>query len=483
MKEVLVLEDGSLNLPYIFLKLDELFPYIIGCLLISFAMVIILHQFKGNKNTKSSNLSTSLPSMAHGILFGKDDKGLILYSPSDKEGHIAIFGGSGTGKTTALLIPSLETFDGNFICIDISGDIRKNVSKENCLIFKPEDINNSTKYNVFYEIDKETNKIATNQGLTALSHLVFPDLPPTANDVTSYFHYEARNVFSSALIAFYHEKLDFPEICELIVKSSYQTLFAIIDEIGEPTAIELINRYEGNNEKNLAGIYQTLVSEISLFATNDYVKQSLGRSSEDKEFTPVSLESKSIFFEISDSLLEVYAPLIRLIISQLFSYCLNRENYKRPHILFALDEVASFGRIDILPPLRKFRKKNCRIMICTQSLADLDLIYGTNERNAMLNNFAFKVVLSATDYDTMLYFSKLTGQREIKKTSVSYGGKGKSTTESTLKEASVEPEEFSKLGNKLVLLYPGGYKILKKNFFFKKGLLERLKGVLKWFQK
>lgn len=482
MKELepLVLEDGSLNLPYIFIKTDEYFPYIVTLLLATFTLVILLGQFKGGGTTKGSNLSTSVPSKAHGILFGKDNKGLILHSPSQKEGHISIFGGSGTGKTTALLIPTLRTFKGNFFCIDISGDIRKNVDIDNCLIFKPEDINNTTKYNVFYKIDKiKDNKKEINQELTALSHIVFPDLSPDSDDASLYFQYEARNIFSSALIAFYHKKFSFGEICSLIVKCSYQTLFNLIDETENTDAIELINRYEGNNEKNVSGVYQTLVSGISLFATNDYVKRCLCKGSCEDIFTPEVLEKKSIFFEVSDSLLEVYAPLIRLIVSQLFSYCLNRENYTTPHILFALDEVASFGRLDIIPPLRKFRKKNVRIMICTQSLADLDLIYGTNERNAMLNNFAFKVVLSATDYDTMSYFSKLTGQKEIKKRSISYSGKGRSTTESTIKEASIEPEEFSKLGDKLVLLYPGGYKLLKKNFFFKKGLLNRLMGVFK----
>ena len=53
-----------------------------------------------------------------GLLGGKK-----VYLPCDGEGHIAIFGGSGQGKTSALLIPSLRVWQGPFFCIDISGDI------------------------------------------------------------------------------------------------------------------------------------------------------------------------------------------------------------------------------------------------------------------------------------------------------------------------------------------------------------------------
>lgn len=42
-----------------------------------------------------------------GLLGGKK-----VYLPCDGEGHIAIFGGSGQGKTSALLIPSLRVWQG-----------------------------------------------------------------------------------------------------------------------------------------------------------------------------------------------------------------------------------------------------------------------------------------------------------------------------------------------------------------------------------
>ena len=52
-----------------------------------------------------------------------------------------------------------------------------------------------------------------------------------------------------------------------------------------------------------------------------------------------------------------------------------------------------------------------RIMVLTQSLADLDIIYGKDERKAMLGNFKFTVLLGCKDTETQEYFSKMIGDR------------------------------------------------------------------------
>ena len=87
-----------------------------------------------------------------GLLGGKK-----VYLPCDGEGHIAIFGGSGQGKTSALLIPSLRVWQGPFFCIDISGDISKNVPGEKKALLAPDDPEHSVIYNVFDEIDRASD--------------------------------------------------------------------------------------------------------------------------------------------------------------------------------------------------------------------------------------------------------------------------------------------------------------------------------------
>ncbi|WP_462133761.1 DDE-type integrase/transposase/recombinase [Peptostreptococcus stomatis] len=81
------------------------------------------------------------------MIFGKKFN-RYYYSDTYSEGHISVFGGSGLGKTSAVLITTLRNWHGTSFVIDISGDIYKNVSMENTIVYNPEDIN-STPYNIF----------------------------------------------------------------------------------------------------------------------------------------------------------------------------------------------------------------------------------------------------------------------------------------------------------------------------------------------
>ena len=129
----------------------------------------------------------------HGFIFGFLKKNKV-YLENTKEGHIAIFGGSGIGKTSALLIPTLREWNSPFFAIDISGDISKNVklASEEKIIIEPENPENSVTYNVFYLIDKATDE---NDKRTLLEQLVMLiiDIPSNANDA-SFIMLQINNV-------------------------------------------------------------------------------------------------------------------------------------------------------------------------------------------------------------------------------------------------------------------------------------------------
>ena len=414
-----------------------------------------------------NRVSVSCKRRAHGILFGKK-LGLIFHSKTDDEGHCIAFGGSGLGKTSAVLIPTLRSWRGTGFIVDISGDISKNVNKDNKLIYEPENPK-TIPYNVFYNVDCLKDKKDQNQALEKLAFLLMPDLDAReASANARFFNVEGRKILTATLIALYHIGMDFVEICEKIMSYSYKELFAEIDRTENEDAIKYINSFYGASEQNTAGCKQACDMAITLFATNHYVKNAVGRPKRGGlSFSSDKIEQYNVFFVVSDSKLDLYAPLVHLVTAQAMEFFSNRANDAQTSILFALDEFASFSRLEMLPALRKLRKKKVRIFCLTQSLADVDLVYGYDERKAMLNNFAFKVVLGADDTDTQEYFSKLIGHKKAKRRSVSISAQGQTTTRADIKEYAIEPEALARLGNKLILLYPGGYKKLKKNYYFK----------------
>lgn len=442
----------------------ELMGYSVCILTILFVIATSFRQLYRNK--KNPCLKYMFPQKATGILFGKKH-GRLLCSPTNQEGHIAIFGGSGLGKTSALLIPTLRGWTGTSFVIDISGDICNNVKKNNKLVYAPSNPK-STPYNIFSVIDQLNSIEDKNEALEQFAFLLMPD-SNTMTDTSRFFQTEGRKILTASLIAFYHQQLDFIEICEKIVFSSWKELFTNIDDTNNQKAIQYINSFHGASEQNTAGCKQACDSVLKLFATDEKIKKTIRRPIKDElSFTPEMLERWNVFIVIDDSKLNLYAPLLRIITAQSLEYFSNRSNYNHNSILFCLDEFASLGKMEITDALRKLRKKNIRIMMLTQSMADIDLIYGREERMAMMNNYCFKVILGASDTDTQEYFAKLIGYVNKKKKSTSRSSKSTTHTVSEVKEYAIEPSDLSRLRDSLILLHPDGYTILKKNFYFKK---------------
>ena len=216
----------------------------------------------------------------------------------------------------------------------------------------------------------------------------------------------------------------------------------------------------GANDQNNAGCKQSADAAVKLFAVNDKVKNALRKvPSYAKSISPATLETNSLFIYIEDAKLKLYAPLLRIITAQCMEYFSQRPPQNKQMILFCLDEFASFGKLEIVEALRKLRKRHIRIMVLTQSLADLDMIYGKDERKAMLNNFAFKVVLGCDDAETQEYFSKMAGdRRQLFPTDEA----GRQVT------PAIRPAQLARLGNTLIVLSEDGYIRLRKNFYFKR---------------
>ena len=460
-----------ISIPELINKFNEnlfiIIPCLIATLILIYAIIAFKH-FKGKtkKKTKMTQLKKMSRKKANGIVFGKCVFHKLVCSPTNAEGHIAVFGGSGLGKTSALLIPTLQAWQGTSFTIDISGDICRNIDKPHKMIYEPANPD-SIPYNIFGAIDDLDDVDEQNESLEQLALQLMPDKEKSNSDATEFFTQEERKILTSAFIAFYHQGKDFVEICELIIRNGWKELFNMIDETNNFNAIQYINSFAGGNEKNTAGCKQAVDKVLKLFATNEKVKKTLRRPKKEESFTPKELESHNVFVIVEDSKLKLYSPLLRIITSQCMEFFSNRQNNKKPTILFSIDEFASFGRMEITEALRKLRKKGIRIMVLTQSMADIDMIYGRDERMSMMNNFRFCVILGITDNDTQEYFSKLIGHKEVTKYSKSKSANNVTTSESQSRERIIEAEALAHLGNKVVLLHPDGYILLKKNFYYK----------------
>jgi len=401
-----------------------------------------------------------------GIVFGRDDHNLLVASPETEEDHVLCIGGTKTGKTTALLIPTLRAFKGNAFVVDISGDISKNVHRQNTLTFAPLS-DDSLPYNVFYAIDNESNPTKQLELLSQLAYLLMPD-EPESNDDGRFFLTNGRKMLNACLIHYYEKNMDFCEICREIVLTDLDDLLNDIWESADEDTRVYISSFRKTSEKNNAGCKQSMDESITLFASNHNVRRNLRRPKPNERFiNPGMMEDYDIFVQIPQETLNIIGPLFALILGQMFDFFYHRPLSVTKPILFCLDEFACLGRIDILNALRTLRKRHVRIMLLTQSFADLDDIYGPNKRKIMSDNCGYKVILKATDPDTQEYISRLIGEHEVEKVTHSWDGTHDSYTKSMQKERIIEPAALAYLKDELILIGPTGYMRLHKNFYYK----------------
>ena len=418
---------------------------------------------------KSKGWNTTLS--GHGVVLGKNKDNKLIVSPSMAEEHILGIGGSGSGKSSALLIPSILKFGGRVFAIDISSDIYYNSKgKRNIAAINPHS-DKSAAFNVFAHIDSEQDKSKKIILIKKLANLVIPEFEPTKTGDGVYFQQGSHLLFYASLIYYYSKGFDFCDLCfEIVNKSSKELISMLKDNASPPNARMAIKAFGDLRDVNLASMKQTMDSYISIFATSRLVKNVLHRNSTSNQETVSAkdLEDRDIFLCIPHQEIVFFAPLMRMISGLVLDYCSDRPLFTEPKILIALDEFSSLGFIDIVQPIATLRKHNTRIMLLTQSLSDIDDIYGVNKRRIIMDNCAIKVLLSVKDRDSQEFFAKMIGTHEVVKKTRSYSDGESRHTYSTVERPIIAPEELGYLRDDCVILLPDGYMKLEKAFYFEK---------------
>lgn len=378
-----------------------------------------------------------------GVVFGKIGKTLIT-KPPEVEGHVLVVGGTGTGKSRGVAIPTLLKWQGSALVMDIKGELSK-ISKlrrkgiGNVYIFDPE--NDGDCYDPIkacITIDQAQDLART---LIPLPEKGEPFWSQSAQSILAAFVFEgAKMGYKLTDIA---EKLCTTPIADLV--KHCQT-----HEIKEVRLLASIT-YELPTD-TLGGVMGELKSKLITIASDPNIERATRKS----DFSPETLESgATIYLKVSEHLLDQYKDLWTIIISQFLKYLSRREERKTPPVLIVLDEMPRLSKINgLTSALATLRSRNVHIMGVIQSMAQLDSIYGKDERKVIADNCRFKFVLSATDPETQKYFSDLTGQKTALAKGTTYGaGLVPNMSRSEQGTPLVRPEEWAML-EKPILLAP-----------------------------
>lgn len=420
-----------------------------------------------------------------GFLFGKTVSNHYVGKPQDKDGHIAVIGGSGSGKTTGIAIPTTYTWKGTIFSFDFKGDLIKRAAKRSRkILYMLKKQVNSFWYNAYYILhrDGEENLV---QNARELAQAIIP-LPHNAND--PFWIESARNVLTGAIIYYFKLGKDFIDSMIEIKTTSMMELLKKI--MTDKQAAVNVNPDIVLNPKTLAGVSMELHNHIGVFATDTLIQDVLSSSGDISKATLFweDLERTSIFIRIDQSRIEQWQPVIRLMLVQLMRTLERRpekyelEGMKVKPTLLMLDEFPQYGKIDIfVSSFRVLRSKNVTISIFCQSLADLDEIYGEAARRVILDNCPYKAILGASDAETQRFFSNLVGTVKVPSEGVSVNFNemgqhiGHSVSINESREPIIYPHEFSSLSG-IILLHPetGGFCRVEKETRFRDVVNQKL---------
>lgn len=385
--------------------------------------------------------------------------------PQKMDGHIIIIGAPGSGKTSALAIPSLSTWTGGLFAIDIKGELlEKSGDAPNNLVFDP---SNEVTYG--YDPFLMLQNAGADDFSHALNDILMAIIPDKHTD-DPFWDISARRYLAGAYTWAFYENYDFIQINEIIYKTPAPALIEDIMDSGCEAAKAHMGHFLETSDKTLSSIIQNVLNAIELFATDPAVQRTLLRK---EVIDPTMLlQGNRIFLEIPEDRIENWRVLLCMIVNQFFRGMMRYPDYGKQRVLVMLDEFPRLGKISsITDGMATLRSKGCTICLIMQSYSQLDKVYGDKVRKIITDNAAYKVVLSAMDPATAEEISKMVGQyyrTEVTKNQKGILGlRGESSGTSKRLAYLIRPEQLQNLGNELLLLTPNGFCRLQKSYYFK----------------
>ncbi len=401
-----------------------------------------------------------------------------------EDGHYLIIGGSGSGKSSCIIIPTLLAqvgSDTTCFVLDIKGELSSKATRlgdEKIRIFNPQD-KNTWGYDPFAGLTTESSDQQVFETMQSIAYSLIT-LPASVKD--PFWKNAARQMLIGLLFFYYRQgHTDLVTIVDLILSKSIEASIEIVIQSVPPTdiAFKFIAMFQGLEQTTLSGIYTELVSNITLLATDADLRWALRDAP--RQIAPSMLEDGySLYIVIREEKLAAYSCMLRLLIDQTLSVLEKRPETATP-VIMCIDElprILSAGKIDrLLDASRTLRSRRVRLMLVTQSLESLMTAYSENEAIDLLSNMTYKMILDASSSKTQKMVCEWAGKFKELKRSASKG-KEQSYTENYERMDILYPSDLMTLvkTDELILISPHGYNRLEKCKYYQDAHFKPLAG-------
>ncbi len=426
-----------------------------------------------------------------------------------------VFAPPGTGKTTAIVIPTLLKSKNSFIINDPKGEIfektastRLNFSK--VLRFDPmQKYGKGITFNPFSKnlIPEDIRKVFNY--INQIANVLIQDSEKGGD---AYFTGNARVIFIfvASYFVLKNGKTSLPEISSKIFEEKdVSSIFeAMIEDVEEYSAeleddlfitedeeeikqIKARIKLAGNVKKQgvaslssagaeqaWASIISTLTPILQVYATDELIKEATEGENE-VDILTFKETSKSLYMIVPDEAKKVLYPLIRLLVEISASKVQSAkfEDPKKVILTYLIDEFPRLGQMKELLELPAVsRGQGVTLCLIAQSLKQIEIIYTKDHAENLFSLLSYWYIFKQGDSTTAKKISDMIGKSREKKKSVSYDTKGHFAKSSSYSISDdymplVTPEEILSLDRDfgLVLATENASRpiLVKHNFYYK----------------
>ncbi|MEN0117805.1 MAG: type IV secretory system conjugative DNA transfer family protein [Agrobacterium cavarae] len=352
----------------------------------------------------------------HGIVLGLK-QGLLLRNDGDQ--HVMVIGSPGQGKSRGFVIPTMMSFKGSQMVLDMSGELFEETSgylkDQGYEIFLLAPGSKFTDgYNPLDVISADPN-----QRITDLQKLTQMLLPERLRSDSSDFWEESARILLTAMLGFVLECPD--------TRKSLSELYRILNSMSDErrAIIQLLENYEavlsdqtrmqltkfaGRHEKLGEGIAAEIVAKLN-FLQNPLVEALTSITT-----IPIDTIRKrklAIFIQADWNAMQIYERLISMFIQQMADKLVQMGPLRNGEheVLMMLDEFGNGGRIDTVLTLAPLIRKNgVRFVFILQDGAQLERLYQRSGQKILMGASTIKLFMNFQNQEDAAAVSAAAGR-------------------------------------------------------------------------
>ena len=420
-----------------------------------------------------------LSAQPQNVIFGKQDN-LYVCKPPSSEGSVLVVGPSGSGKSSAVVIPSIlasKINDQHLFITDIKGELSAITALRRDVIIDPEN-RYSFGIDPFFSLTSRSSVQDVSDCMNGIAVSLIPKRAEGSSE--SVWNNSARILLFSALFYCWYDK-NLRCLTDMLQWLLGSDIHAVIQEINDNSSDSSpaklgISSFPGMSDATLFSVFMNLQQKVFPLIQDTNLRWMFGPDS--KKYSPTMLWDRDVYLCIPADKLSTYSSVMLLCYNQLIQYGLSlseaRDDPDRKWIGIYIDETVALlqgaGQIAMLSQgLRLLRSKRMYIMMVVQSIQGLRSAYSQPEMDDILTNLSYKLILGCDDPTDGKLIADLAGKYKAKENGWSGNGHTRSQSVSLRDKPIVELEDLMRLeqnGEAILLSHLSGYCRFKKAYYF-----------------